>query len=532
MRICMFRFMTLLLSVGMILFQGDMYRSYNSLLVLIILLFENIIVSFMQRKHLTTAETAIIWLVETAGIGFILSITGGIFSPYFWLIINPMLLGFFTSKEANYFQHLVIVGMILLLFKNSHGSFFESSSIQQIYFLLGIVIIVIYSLLITSNYNIQNAINRSLIKDKKHIQKTLEVNEKFNTNIVNALEFLEKIEFMTDYEALLELFLSYIKEMLKAESYFIANENGILDYSHQIQEEEAVFIADKYINANLFFEQDIRYFVLDFEEELVLAKVEYRQHNLYFGYKLFGNDPFLESLATKFLTYMMKLYRLGILKINNDQLKKEISVKDEQNRIAEEMHDNVNQDLFAIGCQLFNLRKEVEHDAPKEKLLEKINKTYILVDRTTKDLKRIINNMSIKKNTGALVIKDIENYLDEMGEIFNIKIETHLDAEISYCDLTVQNLIFRILNESISNAVRHGHCKWMSIAIQKEGDSIAMVIKDDGKGIQANSLNEKTRGLGIFNLEKIAKGRGGTFSLTNNAMGTGVILSISFGIGS
>lgn len=514
----------------MIIFQGEMYRSYTSLIIVVILLIENCIVIFMQSKDLNLLDTVLLWIIETVGICFILWITGGVTSPYFWLIINPMLLGVFTTKRINYYQHLAIVLIILLLFREANGSFYKITNIQQMHFVLGLVIISIYSLLITTTYNVQNSINRSLIRDKSHIQRTLEVNEKLNTNIMDSLELLEKIEFTSDYEILVELFCIYIKETLKTEKYFIVNESAIISYSEKLRYSEYAYIVENCIKSNLFYEKDIQYFDLPTKEKIIVAKAQYRQHGLYFGYKLGTNDEKLMELSAKQLEHIVRLYKLAIAKVNSDQLKKEISIKDEQNRIAEEMHDNVNQDLFALGCQLFNIRTEVEKDAEKEELLQKINKTYVLVDRTTKDLKKIINNMSIKKTAGALIIKDIENYLEEMGEIFNIKIESNISPEITYCDLNVQDMIFRILNETISNAVRHGKAKAVRIRIYIENDVIFMTVVDNGIGIQKDSLNEKTRGLGIYNLEKIAKSRGGKFSLESNENGTGVVLNISFGV--
>ncbi len=73
---------------------------------------------------------------------------------------------------------------------------------------------------------------------------------------------------------------------------------------------------------------------------------------------------------------------------------------------------------------------------------------------------------------------------------------------------------FRILQEALTNSIKHAHAKHIRIAAETGGGFLNLSLSDDGKGIEGNPLDE-TSGNGIRNMRVRAEELGGTISITN-----------------
>ena len=97
-------------------------------------------------------------------------------------------------------------------------------------------------------------------------------------------------------------------------------------------------------------------------------------------------------------------------------------------------------------------------------------------------------------------------------------------------DLTIQNQelathLFRITQESINNAVRHGIADTISITLQKEDDFGILTIGDNGSGFKTDPQN--TDGMGLHNLRSRARMINATIQIGNNDLG-GVSVNCKF----
>ncbi len=111
------------------------------------------------------------------------------------------------------------------------------------------------------------------------------------------------------------------------------------------------------------------------------------------------------------LRFVAKLHRIIIAKLHMFKLKRELLIKDEQNRIAEEMHDNVNQQLFALTCQVYNLKNELNKEVDVESIKKSTSLIYNTLSKTSKDLKEIIYRMSLDKGNNKNVLDGVMSYI-------------------------------------------------------------------------------------------------------------------------
>lgn len=169
----------------------------------------------------------------------------------------------------------------------------------------------------------------------------------------------------------------------------------------------------------------------------------------------------------------MDLHELADVKEKMGQTK-------ERNRLAREIHDTLGHTLTGISAGLDACIAiiDINHEKTKEQLqvLSKVTREGI------KEVRRSVNEL----RPDSLERLNLEHAILEM--IDNMKTITTADIrfenEIGNLRFAEdeENTIFRIIQESITNSIRHGEAKLIIIKVSKTQDGIHLYIKDDGKG--------------------------------------------------
>jgi two-component system sensor kinase FixL len=85
-------------------------------------------------------------------------------------------------------------------------------------------------------------------------------------------------------------------------------------------------------------------------------------------------------------------------------------------------------------------------------------------------------------------------------------------------DADVATHLFRIAQEAISNAIRHGHAQNVRISLAREGENVALQVKDDGCGLP--DILPPDRGMGLHIMQHRAAMIGARFSIKRERPGT------------
>lgn len=152
----------------------------------------------------------------------------------------------------------------------------------------------------------------------------------------------------------------------------------------------------------------------------------------------------------------------------------------ERKRISREIHDTLGHALtgIAAGIDVVMVLIDIDKNGAK-KQLENISK---VVREGIIDVRNSLNKLSpeaLKEGTlqGSLE-KMIQNYTD-VSKI-NVKLCYQWgDADF---EKTTEDVIFRIIEESITNSLRHGHAKNVSVILSQDESNYRVVIQDDGTG--------------------------------------------------
>ena len=185
-------------------------------------------------------------------------------------------------------------------------------------------------------------------------------------------------------------------------------------------------------------------------------------------------------------------------------------------KLAGELHDNIAPTLLLIRIQLEQLQQDNNLTA-----LEDCKKSIDQVLNETAQLAGQLGATSLAKKGLIEATSDLLNSIKLYKKLYTT-------LEVDTIPLSIEKekelSIFRIIQESVQNVVKHAQATVLSITISTKGDSIDIQITDNGKGFHADRIEV---GSGLSNMQERAAALAGRLLLkTKPAAGTTVHLQI------
>ena len=161
-------------------------------------------------------------------------------------------------------------------------------------------------------------------------------------------------------------------------------------------------------------------------------------------------------------------------------LSEKIAEDRERKRIAREIHDTLGHALTGISAGIDAVKVLVDIDTNRAK--EQLNNVSVVVRDGIRDVRGSLNKMrpgALEHNTlKEALIKIIREY----EAISNLEIHLRYEWDNIDLDIAKEDIVFRVIQESITNSVRHGHAKTIWIELLEEEEAYVMTIQDDGVG--------------------------------------------------
>ncbi|WP_414045839.1 sensor histidine kinase [Macrococcus equi] len=164
-------------------------------------------------------------------------------------------------------------------------------------------------------------------------------------------------------------------------------------------------------------------------------------------------------------------------------------VEEERQRLARELHDSVSQQLFAASMMLSAL-KSAKHEEPVEKQLRLLEK---MLHESQLEMRALLLHL----RPVGLKNKTLEQGLMQLIKELKQKIPMNITTDIEELDLEkgIEDHLFRIAQESISNTLRHAKAKNITIELFKTTNRVILRISDDGVGFDINKVDDTRYGL-------------------------------------
>lgn len=165
----------------------------------------------------------------------------------------------------------------------------------------------------------------------------------------------------------------------------------------------------------------------------------------------------------------------------------------EKRRISQDLHDGLGPHLAAIGYAATFLADELrERERPETEGAEQIREMAAKALSLTRGLARGIFPVQMDAAGLSVALADLARTTSEMTRMPISFYETG-NTEIG--DPEVAMHLFLIAQEAMSNALKHSDARSITIALSRSGNSLRLVIADDGKGMDQSKSGERSLGL-------------------------------------
>jgi signal transduction histidine kinase len=210
------------------------------------------------------------------------------------------------------------------------------------------------------------------------------------------------------------------------------------------------------------------------------------------------------------------------------------SQESERKRLASELHDGLGQDLLVVNTEL----RQLLADRPERS--EDLQRITGLVQESIDSVREISSNLHPHHIDRLGVCAAVEALIEKISRSSSLRIESSCDPVDGAMTKEAKLHVYRIIQESLANAVKHSHATAVHVAIRKDGRGIAVSIRDDGKGFDGSitplsgdgTRNDHARGFGFASMAERARIIGATFSVDSvPERGTTVHLIIPDGKG-
>jgi len=198
-------------------------------------------------------------------------------------------------------------------------------------------------------------------------------------------------------------------------------------------------------------------------------------------------------------------------------------------RVSSDLHDGPGQMLSLALLRLDGLRKRADHGQPPS--AEELAEVERALQETMADMRSVAAGLRLPElapmDAQAVASRAVEDHRRRSGSSVSLAMRDVPEV----VPLPVKIALFRALQESLSNATRHGRSEHVRVEIAGGSDSqldrtpgLELIVSDDGTGFEPASLGSSA-GLGLAGIREQAEILGGSFSI-NSAPGVGTELRV------
>ena len=204
--------------------------------------------------------------------------------------------------------------------------------------------------------------------------------------------------------------------------------------------------------------------------------------------------------------------------------------ENERYRIAKDLHDGLGQSLTMISLGLEECATLLSNNAPGEaeaslqKMRLRVRDAFAELRRVAMDLRpSMLDDLGILA-TLSWFFREFENSCS------GIRVEKHLLVQESSIPVRLKISIYRILQEAVSNIVKHAKANHIRVTLVKAGDTLHLSIEDNGQGFDPAVRDNYCflcKGLGLSSMKDRANFSGGIYRI-ESAVGEGTRIHVSW----
>ena len=189
-----------------------------------------------------------------------------------------------------------------------------------------------------------------------------------------------------------------------------------------------------------------------------------------------------------------------------------LTLLEERNRLARDLHDSVIQRIFAVGL---SLQATLMNDLPRD-VATQVDTAIDELDETIREIRTTIFEISHRDDGDVTTLRGaVLRVIDELPSAAGLNVDVAFDGPLdSVVGPDCADAIVLSLREMLSNVVRHADATRAVVTLSVQSDVVTMSVADNGRGV-----SDTTGGSGLGNLRSRAEELGGSFALSSRSGG-------------
>ncbi len=199
----------------------------------------------------------------------------------------------------------------------------------------------------------------------------------------------------------------------------------------------------------------------------------------------------------------------------------------ERRHIARELHDSAGQTLAALGMQLARIGDDAKKDPAQ--LAKDIQYAEQLVQHLSQEIRTASYLLHPPLLDESGISSALSWYVQGLAERSNLEIDLQVPDDFGRLSSEMELLIFRLVQESLTNIHRHSGSKTALIRLERDESNVRVKVEDHGKGMSPERLAEiksKGTGVGIRGMRERVRHFHGDLVVESNGFGTRVCASL------
>lgn len=162
----------------------------------------------------------------------------------------------------------------------------------------------------------------------------------------------------------------------------------------------------------------------------------------------------------------------------------------ERRRIAQELHDEVGQSMTAI---LLALKRAA--DAADPPLRDELHQAQEITRESLDEVRRLVRRLRPGVLDDLGLVAALTSLTSDFATHTGLRVVRRFDAELPALDPETELVLYRVAQESLTNAARHADAERVEVALTRADGAVVLAITDDGRGIKTACEGAGIRGM-------------------------------------
>jgi signal transduction histidine kinase len=236
-----------------------------------------------------------------------------------------------------------------------------------------------------------------------------------------------------------------------------------------------------------------------------------------------------QSFDADTVTFLQALATHVAILVDNAHLQSElryVTLWEERRRLARELHDSVTQTVFTLSLAAEGIKANLGDTTPEVR--EALDFLTAQAGRARQEMRGLINELRPIDLGNQSLDQAIRIHAASLQRAAGLQVTTTLNGDIRGLPPLIQHNMNRVLQEALSNVMRHARASHALIELSVDGCHALLRVADDGRGFAAPDVSREQMGsLGLISMRERVEAMGGSLEIESTiGRGTAVIVRV------